>query len=58
MLLKGDASIRSPRRQVWDFLTDPNQWGQCVRGWRTMKGDSSMKTLNSIADLYRIGTQG
>jgi uncharacterized protein len=32
MLLKGDVSIRAPRKQVWDFLTDPNQIGQCVPG--------------------------
>ena len=32
MLLKGDVSIRAPRKQVWDFLTDPNQLGQCVPG--------------------------
>ena len=32
MLLKGDAAIRAPRKHVWDFLTDPNQIGQCVPG--------------------------
>src|SRR5574338_1123975 len=32
MLLKGNVSIRAPRKQVWDFLTDPNQIGQCVPG--------------------------
>ena len=32
MLLKGDVSIRAPRKQVLDFLTDPNQLGQCVSG--------------------------
>jgi uncharacterized protein len=32
MLLKGDVTIRAPRKQVWDFLTDPNQIGQCVPG--------------------------
>jgi hypothetical protein len=57
MLLKGDASIRAPRGQVWDILADPNQQGQRVRGWRRMKDDLSMKTSNSIANLYRIGRQ-
>ena len=38
MLLKGDASIRAPRRQVWNFLNDPNQWGQCVRGLEKNEG--------------------
>ena len=32
MLLKGDVSIHAPRKKVWDFLTDPNQLGQCVPG--------------------------
>ena len=32
MLLKGDVTIRAPRKKVWDFLTDPNQIGQCVPG--------------------------
>jgi carbon monoxide dehydrogenase subunit G len=32
MLLKGEVLIRAPRKRVWDFLTDPNQIGQCVPG--------------------------
>ncbi len=32
MLLKGDVAIRAPRKRVWDFLTDPNQMGQCLPG--------------------------
>jgi len=32
MLLKGEVTIRSPRKRVWDFLNDPNQIGQCVPG--------------------------
>lgn len=32
MLLKGDVAIRASRKKVWDFLTDPNQIGQCVPG--------------------------
>lgn len=32
MVLKGNIAIRAPREQVWDFLTDPNQIGQCVPG--------------------------
>ena len=32
MNLKGDVSIRAPRKKVWDFMTDPNQIGQCVPG--------------------------
>ena len=32
MLLKGEVSIRAPRKRVWDFLTDPSQIGQCAPG--------------------------
>jgi carbon monoxide dehydrogenase subunit G len=32
MLLKGEVSIRANRKKVWDFLTDPNQIGQCLPG--------------------------
>jgi len=32
MLLKGEVTIRAPRKKVWDFLTDPSQLGQCVPG--------------------------
>lgn len=32
MLLKGDVTIRAPRKKVWDFLTDPNQIGPCAPG--------------------------
>jgi len=32
MVLKGNVAIRAPRKKVWDFLTDPNQIGQCVPG--------------------------
>ena len=32
MLLKGDVTIRAPRKRVWDFLTDPGQIGPCVPG--------------------------
>jgi carbon monoxide dehydrogenase subunit G len=32
MLLKGDVTIRAPRKKVWDFMTDPEQIGQCAPG--------------------------
>ena len=32
MLLKGEVTIRAPRKQVWDFLIDPNQVSQCAQG--------------------------
>ena len=32
MLLKGEVMIKAPRAAVWDFLTDPQQIGQCAPG--------------------------
>ena len=32
MQLKGDVTIRAPRKKVWDFMTDPEQIGQCAPG--------------------------
>jgi carbon monoxide dehydrogenase subunit G len=32
MLLKGEVAIQAPRKRVWDFMTDPNQIGQCAPG--------------------------
>jgi carbon monoxide dehydrogenase subunit G len=32
MQLKGDVTIKAPRKKVWDFMTDPEQIGQCAPG--------------------------
>jgi carbon monoxide dehydrogenase subunit G len=32
MQLKGDVTIKAPRKRVWDFMTDPEQIGQCAPG--------------------------
>lgn len=32
MQLKGEVTIRAPRKKVWDFMTDPEQIGQCAPG--------------------------
>ncbi len=32
MQLKGDVTIHAPRKKVWDFMTDPEQIGQCAPG--------------------------
>ena len=32
MQLKGDVTIQAPRKRVWDFMTDPEQIGQCAPG--------------------------
>jgi carbon monoxide dehydrogenase subunit G len=32
MQLNGDVTIRASRKQVWDFMTDPEQIGLCMPG--------------------------
>jgi len=32
MQLSGSVAIRAPRKKVWEFLTDPQQVGQCAPG--------------------------
>jgi len=32
MQLKGKVTIHAPRKKVWDFMTDPEQIGQCAPG--------------------------
>jgi len=32
MQLKGSVTINAPRKKVWDFMTDPEQIGQCAPG--------------------------
>jgi len=32
MVLKGNVEIRAPRKQEWDFHTDPNLIAQCGPG--------------------------
>lgn len=32
MVLKDNVAIQTPQKKVWDFLTGPDQVGQCVPG--------------------------
>ncbi|HLO34133.1 MAG TPA: carbon monoxide dehydrogenase subunit G [Anaerolineales bacterium] len=32
MRLQGEVTIHAPRKKVWDFMTDPDQIGQCAPG--------------------------
>jgi carbon monoxide dehydrogenase subunit G len=43
MQLKGDVTIQAPRKKVWDFLTDPNQIGQCAPGVEKIETIEHMK---------------
>ena len=35
MQLKGEVTIRAPRKKVWDYMTDPQQIGYCAPGSET-----------------------
>lgn len=51
MLLKGDVTIRAPRKKVWDFLTDPNQIGQCVPGVEKIETIEPLKKYRGVVSV-------
>ncbi len=51
MLLKGDVTIHAPRKKVWDFLTDPNQIGQCVPGVEKIETIEEMKRYHGVVSV-------
>jgi carbon monoxide dehydrogenase subunit G len=51
MLLKGEVTIRAPRKQVWDFLTDPNQIGQCAPGVEKIEVIEPNKRYHGIVSV-------
>lgn len=51
MLLKGDVTIHAPRKKVWDFLTDPNQIGQCVPGVEKIETVEELKRYRGIVSV-------
>jgi carbon monoxide dehydrogenase subunit G len=51
MLLKGDVTIRAPRKQVWDFLTDPNLIGQCAPGVEKIEVIEPMKRYRGVVSV-------
>ena len=51
MLLKGDVTIRAPRKKVWDFLTDPNQIGQCAPGVEKIEEVEPMKRYRGVVSV-------
>jgi carbon monoxide dehydrogenase subunit G len=51
MLLKGDVTIRAPRKKVWDFLTDPNQIGQCVPGVEKIETIEELKKYRGVVSV-------
>ena len=51
MLLKGDVTIHAPRKKVWDFLTDPNQIGQCVPGVEKIETIEDLKRYQGVVSV-------
>lgn len=51
MLLKGEVAIRAPRKKVWDFLTDPNQIGQCAPGVEKIEEIEPMKRYRGVISV-------
>jgi len=51
MLLKGDVTIRAPRKKVWDFMTDPNQIGQCAPGVEKIEVIEPMKRYRGVVSV-------
>jgi carbon monoxide dehydrogenase subunit G len=51
MLLKGDINIRAPRKKVWDFMTDPDQIGQCAPGVEKIEMIEPLKRCRGIVSV-------
>ena len=51
MLLKGEVTINAPRKKVWDFMTDPNQIGQCVPGVEKIETIEELKKYRGVVSI-------
>jgi carbon monoxide dehydrogenase subunit G len=51
MQLKGDVTIRAPRKRVWDFMTDPEQIGQCAPGVEKIEMIEPLKRYRGIVSI-------
>ena len=51
MKLAGDVTIKAPRKKVWDFMTDPNQIGQCVPGVEKIEMIEPLKKYRGIVSV-------
>jgi carbon monoxide dehydrogenase subunit G len=51
MQLKGEVTIHAPRKKVWDFLTDPNQIGQCAPGVEKIDTIEEMKKYRGVISV-------
>jgi len=51
MQLKGEVTIQSSRKKVWDFMTDPEQIGQCVPGVEKIEMIEPLKKYHGIVTV-------
>jgi Uncharacterized conserved protein len=51
MRLSGEVTIRAPRKKVWDFLTDPNQIGQCAPGVERIEMIEPLKRYRGVVSV-------
>lgn len=51
MKLSGDVTIQASRKKVWDFMTDPNQIGQCVPGVEKIETIEEMKRYHGVVSV-------
>jgi uncharacterized protein len=51
MQLKGNVTIKAPRKKVWDFLTDPNQLAQCVPGIESVEEIEKLKKYRGVVSV-------
>ncbi|HZM23619.1 MAG TPA: carbon monoxide dehydrogenase subunit G [Anaerolineales bacterium] len=51
MRLSGEVTIRAPRKKVWDFLTDPNQIGQCAPGVEKIEMIEPLKRYRGVVSV-------
>ena len=51
MKLQGEVTIRAPRKKVWDFMTDPNQIGQCAPGVEKIEMIEPLKRYRGVVSV-------
>jgi carbon monoxide dehydrogenase subunit G len=51
MQVQGDVTIHAPRKKVWDFMTDPNQIGQCAPGVEKIEMIEPMKRYRGVISV-------
>lgn len=51
MKLQGEVTIHAPRKKVWDFMTDPDQMGQCAPGVETIEIVEPLKRYRGVISV-------